>query len=96
MELGKLNDAVEIFEEVIKTDKNYFDAYYYLGEAYGKLENLGDAHFYLGLFYNNKRDLKNTRFHLSRALKSLKDEEKQRRARKILDSLPRRRPTPPN
>lgn len=96
MALGKLDEAVAIFEEIIKKDKNYFDVYYYLGEAYGKLENLGEAHFYLGLFYYNKRDLKNTRFHLSRALKSIKDKDKQREARKILDHLPRRPPVQPD
>ena len=89
MELGQLDDAVENFEEVIKTKTNYNQVYYYLGEAYGKQQKLGEAHYNLGIYYYNKQDLKNTMFHLKRALKILNDPEKRKEAKLMLAELPR-------
>lgn len=89
MELGKLDLAVEKFEEVIKTKTNYNQVYYYLGEAYGKQKKLGEAHYNLGIYYYNKQDFKNTKFHLNRAIKILNDPEKRQKAKLMLAQLPR-------
>jgi predicted Zn-dependent protease len=89
MELGKLNEAIEKFEEVIMEKSNFNQVYYYLGEAYGKIDNLEEAHYNLGIYYYNKQDLKNTRFHLSRAVKILKNPEKRKEAKQMLAELPR-------
>ncbi len=91
MELGKLDQAIQIFEDLIQKKNDYNQAYYYLGESYGKLEKLGDAHFNLGIYYYNKGDLKNTRFHLSRALKQLDDASKRQKAQQMIDKLPKSR-----
>jgi predicted Zn-dependent protease len=87
MELGKLHRAVTILKEIVKEKKDYSQAYYYLGEAYGKLEQLGEAHLNLGIYYRQKQDMKNTQFHLNRALKYLKDPEKRRQASKMLEQV---------
>jgi beta-barrel assembly-enhancing protease len=89
MELGKFDQAVNKFEEVIKTKTNFNQVYYYLGEAYGKQKKLGEAHYNLGIYYYNKQDLKNTKFHLKRAIKILSDPEKQKKAKLMLAKLPR-------
>ncbi len=91
MELGELDQAINTFEALIQKKKDYNQAYYYLGESYGKLEKLGDAHLNLGIYYYNKGDLKNTRFHLSRSLKELDDTSKRQKAQKMLDKLPKDR-----
>lgn len=90
-EMGKLDEAVEILEEVVKSNPKFIDANYHLGEAYGKLGKLGEAHYYLGIFYFNKRDLKNTRFHLGRAVKKLENVDKRKQAQEMLDKLPHQR-----
>jgi tetratricopeptide (TPR) repeat protein len=90
MELGKLNEAVDKFEEIIKEKSNYNQVYYYLGEAYGKLNKLGEAHYNLGIYYRNRQDFENTRFHLNRAVKILGDPEKRQEAKNMLAELPRR------
>ena len=90
MELGKLDEAIQKFEEVIKEKSNFNQVYYYLGEAYGKLDNLEEAHYNLGIYYYNKQDFKNTRFHLNRAVKILRDSEKRKEAKQMLAELPRR------
>jgi predicted Zn-dependent protease len=69
MELGRFADARETFKNLVRTNENYTQAYYYLGESSGRLGDLFAAHYNLGCFYQQKGDLKNAGFHLNRALK---------------------------
>jgi tetratricopeptide (TPR) repeat protein len=74
--LGQFDRAVDSLEALIADYPTYQQAYYFLGETYGKLERTGEAHYYLGLFYFNNREFQIARFHLQRAKKSLNDPAK--------------------
>lgn len=67
-ETGDLEGALASFETLIKISPDYLSGIYYLGETYGKLNNLQEAHYYLGIYYKKKGQMKNARFHLNRAL----------------------------
>jgi predicted Zn-dependent protease len=71
--LGQFDRAAESLETLITDYPAYQQAYYFLGETYGKLERTGEAHYYLGLFYFNNREFQIARFHLQRAQKTLND-----------------------
>jgi predicted Zn-dependent protease len=71
--LGQFDRAADSLETLIADYPTYQQAYYFLGETYGKLERTGEAHYYLGLFYFNNREFQIARFHLQRAQKTLND-----------------------
>lgn len=60
--------AAESFEKMIKIDPDYDpQAYYFLGESYGKQGNMEKGHYYLGLYFREKREFQNAVFHMKRA-----------------------------
>jgi predicted Zn-dependent protease len=71
--LEQFNQAALSFESLIHAHKDFQQAYYYLGETYGKLNKMPDAHYYLGLFYFKKKEFQTARFHLQRARNTLDD-----------------------
>lgn len=84
MELGKLAEAASIFEKLIENHADYDQAYYFLGEARGKMGNLPDAHYNLGLYYFKKHDPKNAVFHLTKALEMTSDPRRRERIENLL------------
>ncbi len=87
MELGHLDLARDIFIDIVSSHESYTQAYYFLGEAYGKMGDLYHAHYNLGLFYLKKRDLKNADFHLKRAMTKTDDPSKKAMAKKMLKKV---------
>jgi predicted Zn-dependent protease len=78
MELGRMAEAKDTFENLVRYNENFTQAYYYLGESSGRLGDMFSAHYNLGRFYREKGDLKNAGFHLNRALKlAVDDSQKQ-------------------
>jgi len=78
MELGRMAEARDTFENLVRYNENFTQAYYYLGESSGRLGDMFSAHYNLGRFYRQKGDLKNAGFHLNRALKlAVDDSQKQ-------------------
>jgi predicted Zn-dependent protease len=90
MALGKFDQAIESFEAVVQKRSSFNQAYYYLGEAYGKLDTLEEAHYNLGIYYYNRHDFKNAEFHLNRAVRILRNPGKRSNAKQMLAELPRR------
>ena len=73
----------------------YSQAYYAMGEIYGKQGNSGKSHYYLGVYYQKKFDLKNALFHLNRALKFITDETERDKTKKLIQEIKKgRRPEP--
>lgn len=87
LELGELESASAALEELIEKKPEYTDAYYFLGQAYGKLEKYADAHFYLGVYYKKKNEMKNARFHLRKALTYTTDPGRTDEIEKMLEEL---------
>ena len=81
MAMGQYEKAAYSFESLIDAYQDYRQAYYFLGETYGKLDRMPDAHFYLGLFYYAKGEYRTARFHLQRAKNAIADPAKS----KIID-----------
>ena len=78
MELGRMAEAIDTFENLVRYNEGFTQAYYYLGESSGRLGDMFSAHYNLGRFYRQKGDLKNAGFHLNRALKlAVDDSQKQ-------------------
>jgi tetratricopeptide (TPR) repeat protein len=87
MELGRIADARETFENLVRTNENYTQAYYYLGESSGRLGDMFAAHYNLGRFYQQKGDLENAGFHLNRALKLATNESQKQMVKTQLKAL---------
>jgi predicted Zn-dependent protease len=95
MEMGQLQAAADAFEMLLKTHPNHTATYQFLGEIYGKLEQMPDAHYYLGLFHFRKGDFRVARYHLDRASKSIQDPTKLeiiKKTVKAIGKLPKEQP----
>jgi predicted Zn-dependent protease len=86
-ELGKLSEAITIFETLIESHPDYEQAYYFLGENYGKQGDLFQAHYYLARFYEKRRDPRNAVFHFQKALKNTQDPERKKEIEDILNNV---------
>ncbi|MBC2710114.1 MAG: tetratricopeptide repeat protein [Desulfosarcina sp.] len=95
VELGRMVDARDTFENLVRSNQNFTQAYYYLGESSGRLGDMFGAHYNLGRFFRQKGDMKNAGFHLNRALKlAIDDSQKQmvERQLKALDPEKEKKP----
>jgi predicted Zn-dependent protease len=87
MEMKKFEAAVATFKDLTEKHPNYKQAFYYLGEACGRQDNLEDAHYYLGIYYNDRKDFKNAGFHLEKALTYTKDQGRKLKIEEMLKHL---------
>jgi predicted Zn-dependent protease len=92
--MGKAQLGLERFDKAAETlmalvDKNpgYEQAYYALGEAFGRQGKQADSHYYLGIYYQKTGNPKNAYFHLSRALPDITDPEKRQKIENMLKAL---------
>ncbi|HPA14547.1 MAG TPA: M48 family metalloprotease [Desulfobacterales bacterium] len=92
MGLGKFAEAESTFESLLTINGRYAPAFYFLGEACGRQGKMADAHFYLGIYYKNKGEWKTAAFHLNRALRDMKDPEKELRIKEILKEIHKESP----
>ncbi len=87
MELGRLQEAVRSLTTLVTKYPDYTQAFYSLGEAYGKQNKLAESHYYLGIYYKKTGNLKNAHFHLSRALNETSDLEKKHQIEEMLKEI---------
>jgi predicted Zn-dependent protease len=87
MELNKLGAAIETFLKLIKKNPDYKQAYYSLGDAYGRNRDMANAHYYLGLHAVQTGDYRNAHFHLAKARRLLKDPAKLEAIDKALEEI---------
>ncbi len=80
-------EAVAILEELTDQWQEYEDAYYFLAEAYGKLDRPDEAHFCLGIYYKLKGDFKNSVFHLNKASKLSGSPFRKQKAEDVLKDM---------
>ena len=84
IETGSLDQAKLTVQNILEVSPDYAEAYYTMGQIYGKQGNSGKAHYYLGIYYQKKSDRKNSLFHLNRALKFLTDEKKREEIQELI------------
>jgi predicted Zn-dependent protease len=95
MELGRLAEARDTFDNLVRDNEDYTQAYYYLGESSGRLGDMFSAHYNLGRYYHHKGDRKNAGFHLKRALKLASDDSQKQMVERQLKALaPKKKPGP--
>lgn len=87
MELGRLAQARDTFEELVRSHADFVQAYYFLGESNGRLGDMFGAHYNLGRYYQLKGDRKNAGFHLNRAMKLATSDSQRDRVAQELKSL---------
>ncbi|MBC2715317.1 MAG: M48 family metalloprotease [Desulfobacteraceae bacterium] len=87
MALGRYEEAADTFNTLIKDDPDNVDAYFFLGETYGKLNQLTSAHYNLGQYYLKNRNLQTARFHLNKALEYEKNPEQIEKIKQLLKDL---------
>ena len=75
VELNALEDAARTFRQLILNDPDYASAYYYLGDAYNRLNQSAPAHYYLGMSYKIKGDYPKALFNLKKAKADASDTE---------------------
>jgi beta-barrel assembly-enhancing protease len=74
--LNKLGEAIATFTRLIKEHPDYKPAYFSLGDACGRNDEIPDAHYYLGLYAVKSGDYRTAHFHLTKAKKLIKDPAK--------------------
>ncbi|MGM0454290.1 MAG: M48 family metalloprotease [Thermodesulfobacteriota bacterium] len=99
MARGHFHAAAAIFADLLAAYPEHENAFYFLGQSFGEMEQLGNAHYYLGRYYRSQNDWSNARFHFKRALQHTDSAEQKSRIQKKLDSLknpqrPRREKNP--
>lgn len=87
MELNQLNAAIDTFTRLIKEYPDHKQAYYSLGDTYGRNQDMPNAHYYLGLYSVQKGDYRTAHFHLARARRLLKDPTKIETIDKALEEI---------
>ena len=86
-QLGMYPEAVRYLEELYDLSPRYPRLSYFLGNAHGKLGQLGKAHYYLALYYLQKGEPETARFHLQRAKKAETDPVNKDRIEDLLSKL---------
>ncbi|MEJ2153966.1 MAG: M48 family metalloprotease [Desulfobacteraceae bacterium] len=87
MELNKLDAAIETFLKLIKKHPDHKPAYFSLGDAYGRNQEMANAHYYLGIHSVRTGDYRNAHFHLAKARRLLKDPAKLEVIDKTLEEI---------
>lgn len=87
IEMGMFPEAESSLIPITEKDDAFMEAFYHLGEAYGKQGKLGKSHYNLGIYYKMKGQLKNTVFHLKRALERTDDPDEKQEIEEMLDDI---------
>jgi len=87
MAMGQYEAAAASFKQLIDDDPEHGEAYFLMGEAKGKMNELGSAHYYLGEHYLKKDDLVTARFHFNKALEYEKNPAQIDKIKKLLKDI---------
>ncbi len=79
LEQGQVAEASKQLARAAQINDRLPSIHYYLGLAYGKMNQLADAHYHFGIHYKRKGSLRNAQFHFQEALR-LTDSPKEKEA----------------
>ncbi|MDM8543035.1 M48 family metalloprotease [Desulfococcaceae bacterium HSG9] len=85
--LANRTEAIEILQKLVVQNPEHVRALYLLGNTYGKQGQLGLAHYYLGKYYKADGQIRNAVFQFQKALKLIKDSDKEKEIKVILKDL---------
>jgi len=86
-EIGEYGEAVDIFSTISDRYEDIPEAFYHLGQAYGKLGNTFKAHYNLGIYYKQILSLKNALFHFKKAVNATDDPEEKRKIERTIEEI---------
>jgi predicted Zn-dependent protease len=69
LEQGRVAEASKNLARAARVNDRLPGIHYYLGMAYGKLNQLAEAHYQFGIHYRREGSLKNAQFHFMEALR---------------------------
>jgi len=69
LEQGKVAEASKNLARAARVNDRLPSIHYYLGLAYGRLNQLAEAHYQFGIHYRREGSLKNAQFHFMEALR---------------------------
>jgi len=87
LKMEQLREAKATFAKLVDLKPDYPQAYYFFGEASGKLGRMNDAHYYLGIHYKTISNFKNATFHLNKALETMTDPVKRDKIEELLAEI---------
>jgi predicted Zn-dependent protease len=79
LEQGQVAESSKQLARAARINDRLPSIHYYLGLAYGKMNQLADAHYHFGIHYKRKGSLRNAQFHFQEALR-LTDNPKEKEA----------------
>jgi predicted Zn-dependent protease len=87
---GKLQDASDLYEELVPVLSDYSKLYYQLANLKAKLNRQDEGFYYYGYYYWYEGDLKSAQYHFSRAVELMpKDNRKKADAENMLQKIAR-------
>lgn len=86
-ELEEYKKAEKIFLRLIEEKPVLAQTYYYLAEIYDRQGEIAEPNYYLGLYNHHIRNYRNALFHFNKAVGSLKDPEKLKKAKEIIREI---------
>jgi predicted Zn-dependent protease len=69
LEQGQVAESSKQLARAARINDRLPSIHYYLGLAYGKMNQLADAHYHFGIHYKRKGSLRNAQFHFQEALR---------------------------
>jgi predicted Zn-dependent protease len=85
--LANRTEAIAILQSLVVQNPENVRALYLLGNTYGKQGKLGLAHYYLGRYYKADGQIRSAVFQFRKALKLIKDSDKEKEIKVILKDL---------
>ena len=85
---NKLDQAIELYEELLASTPTFSKSHYYLGQAATKAGQAGVGHYHTGLYTWLEGDSNNARYHLKKSLELLPTDSPYRsRSKEMLEKI---------
>jgi tetratricopeptide (TPR) repeat protein len=76
--IGKLQEAADLYEELLVVMPDYAKLYYQLANLKAKMNNQGEGFYYYGYYYWYAADLMSAKYHFARSVALLPQESQEK------------------
>ncbi len=87
LELENSQQAIALFETLMKKGYRGKQLQFFLAKAYGQQGNLGEAHYQMGMYHLQRRDLRKARAQLAHALNETQKQQRRDEIEKLLKQV---------